>query len=128
MKRPVHFIVVDDETAMEVLFEAFFEEKIDSSEVRFSYFDNAKKCLEFLEKNHQDVDLIFSDINMPVMNGYEFLDQLKLKFPTIKVYMISAYGSDDYIKKAQDKGAEGFFVKPFDFDELIEVVDKISWG
>lgn len=108
-----------------MLFKAFFDAEISSQEMKISYVDVASKCLDILEKD-DSVGLILSDINMPEMNGFEFLDIMKEKHPNIPVFMISAYGSKDYIDKAMEKGAKGFFVKPFDFDEIKEKVEEIA--
>jgi DNA-binding NtrC family response regulator len=120
-----HIVVVDDEQAIDMLFKAFFDAEISSQEMKISYVDVASKCLDILEQD-DSVGLILSDINMPEMNGFEFLDIMKEKYPQIPVFMISAYGSKDYIDKAMEKGAKGFFVKPFDFDEIKEKVEEIA--
>ncbi|EQC46210.1 response regulator [Bacteriovorax sp. Seq25_V] len=125
MSKVLNVIVVDDEHAVEMLFKAFFESEIENADLKITYFDLATKCLSSLAKN-SEVDLILSDINMPEMNGFEFLDELREKYSHVPVYMMSAYGSDDYISKALDKGARGFFVKPFDFDEIKKLVENIS--
>ena len=118
MNKILNVVVVDDEHAVEMLFKAFFESEIENSDLKITYFDLATKCLSSLEKN--------SEIDMPEMNGFEFLDVLREKYSHIPVYMMSAYGSDDYISKASDKGARGFFVKPFDFDEIKKLVENIA--
>ncbi|OIQ17977.1 MAG: hypothetical protein BM556_11175 [Bacteriovorax sp. MedPE-SWde] len=123
--KQFHIVVVDDEQAIEMLFKAFFDAEISSQEMKISYVSLASKCLDILDSG-ESVQLILSDINMPEMNGFEFLDIMKEKYPAIPVFMISAYGSKDYIDKATDKGAKGFFVKPFDFDEIKTKVEEIA--
>jgi len=125
MNKILNVVVVDDEHAVEMLFKAFFESEIENSDLKITYFDLATKCLSSLEKN-SEIDLILSDINMPEMNGFEFLDVLREKYSHIPVYMMSAYGSDDYISKASDKSARGFFVKPIDFNEIKKLVENIA--
>ena len=111
---PYHIVVIDDERAMEMLFNAFFDKELSSGKIKITYLEEPTTFFDIL--NEDQVGLVMSDINMPVMNGYEFLERLKQTHPAIPVYMISAYGSEDHIKKAMSKGATGFFVKPFDFD------------
>ncbi len=74
---------------------------------------NGTQALEILEKNA--VDLILCDINMPVMNGLEFLKRL----PRVKnaqgvpVVMITTEGSEDHVVQALAYGAKGYIPKPF---------------
>ncbi len=112
--NPYHIVVIDDERAMEMLFNAFFDKELSSGKIKITYLEEPTTFFDIL--NEDQIGLVMSDINMPVMNGYEFLDRLQQSHPNIPVYMISAYGGDEHIEKAISKGATGFFVKPFDFD------------
>lgn len=127
MKSFVHVAVIDDEFAMELLFQAFFEEKITNHDLKLSFFADARECLVFLDEvmdsGEQKVDLIFCDINMPLMNGFDFLDEVMKKFPKLNVHMMSGLESEDYKQTSQTKGAKGFHAKPFEFDELLKIVD-----
>lgn len=121
-----HIVVVDDEQAVDMLFKAFFDTEISSKKVRITYVDLAKKCLKLIEA--EKVDLILSDINMPQMNGFEFLAELRSKGHDIPVFMISAYGSAQYVNKAKELGAQEFFVKPFDFALIKQKVEQLTQG
>ena len=114
--EPYHIVVIDDEKAMEMLFNAFFDKELSSGKIRITYLEEPSTFFDIL--SNEEVGLVLSDINMPVMNGYDFLDRMQEINPSVPVYMISAYGGKDHVKKAMDKGATGFFVKPFDFDVI----------
>lgn len=63
----------------------------------------------------QPIDVILSDINMPNMNGIEFLEklsELKLQRP-VAIVMITTEGTDDLVQGAMDRGAGGYVKKPF---------------
>jgi two-component system, chemotaxis family, chemotaxis protein CheY len=79
---------------------------------------NGREALEVLSK--QWVDVIISDINMPEMNGIEFLKQLKQDnlFKEIPVIFVTTEGSKERIQEAIDSGAGGFLKKPFLPEEL----------
>lgn len=128
MKDFIHVAVIDDEVAMEILFQGFLDEKINSHNLKLSFFDSAVECLKFLEEKmpnpKEKVDIIFSDVNMPLMNGFEFLDEVRKKYPSLDIYIMSGMANDDYLKIAESKGAKGFYVKPFDFEEVIRIVDS----
>ena len=72
-------------------------------------------------------DLIFLDIMMPKMNGYEVCQVLKGDPHTtdIKVIMLTALGQEFDRQKAMDSGADGYFTKPFSPTALLEEVDKV---
>ena len=55
---------------------------------------------------------------MPEMNGLGLLERIKEDHEDQKVYMISAAGEDDFKNDAQNKGADGYFTKPIDFENL----------
>lgn len=90
---------------------------------------NGKEALDILV--HEWVDVIISDINMPEMNGLELLSRLKRDdlYKEIPVIMISTEGSDERIKEAFSRGAQGFIKKPFLPEELRGILyDVIGVG
>lgn len=96
---------------------------------------NGREALDVLAKAW--VDVIMSDINMPEMNGLEFLEELKKDslLKAIPVIVISTEGSEKRIQNAFDLGAKGFIKKPFlpeeikkVFYEVIGVSDEGEYG
>jgi two-component system LytT family response regulator len=82
---------------------------------------SAKKGLEAIEKFHPDV--IFLDIEMPAMNGFEMLQNLdKISFAVI---FTTSY--DQYAIKAIRFSALDYLMKPIDEDELVNAVKKVSF-
>ena len=69
-------------------------------------------------------DLIISDIMMPTMGGYEFLEHLRsnLAWVHIPVIFLSARGTKEDIRAGRKSGAEMYITKPFDNDELLKLV------
>ena len=81
-------------------------------------FSNLSQALEELPE--MDIDILFLDIEMPVMNGFEFLSKLSSKnFATI---FVTAH--DDYILKALRISAFDYLLKPADIDDLEETVGR----
>lgn len=124
----MRILVVDDEKDVELLFRQKFRKEIRNKNLELVFAFSGQEALEMLEKSHPpNVIYIFSDINMPGMTGLELLDQVKEKFPSIKISMISAYGDKDNYEKAIESGAKEFFTKPIDFDSLrAEIRDLIN--
>jgi two-component system chemotaxis response regulator CheY len=74
------------------------------------------------------IDLIILDINMPVMNGLEFLKVLRSAPATkaMPVIMLTTQGEEDMRKTALDLGANDFLAKPFQKDQLLAAVKKVA--
>ena len=83
---------------------------------------NGNEGLEQLRANQ--VNLILSDINMPSMDGLEFLRQIKEQnlAPGVPVVMITTESSEEHVKQAIQAGARGYIRKPFTAEQVKERV------
>jgi two-component system chemotaxis response regulator CheY len=79
---------------------------------------NGSEALEILRR--EKVDLVFSDINMPVMDGLEFVRQLRTveNAQGTPVVMITTEGSESHVMEAISCGARGYIRKPFTPDQM----------
>lgn len=119
----LRILVVDDEEDVELLFRQRFRKETNEGKVNLHFANSgAKALLELQDVSNQDIIIILSDINMPGMTGLELLEKIKQKYPNKKVMMISAYGNEQYMNEAQQKGADDFFTKPVDFKLLKEKI------
>lgn len=87
-------------------------------------FLNGLDVLEFLE-NH-DVDIVFTDIRMPFMDGIELMHKIKEKYPYIKLVIISGYDDFQYAKEALIHGVLDYILKPINAREMSEVIQKVK--
>jgi adenylate cyclase len=110
-------LVVDDETDLEVLIKQKFRKQIRERQYDFVFAFNGKEALEQVHQQ-PDIDMVFSDINMPEMDGLTLLQKLNETNPIIKAVIVSAYGDMDNIRSAMNKGAFDFICKPVNFDDL----------
>ncbi|MBU9711612.1 response regulator transcription factor [Evansella tamaricis] len=86
---------------------------------------NGVEALSFCARVMPDVALI--DITMPVMGGFQLLDELKRKYPMIKVIFLTAHRSFEFAQKAIHQGADGYILKsPINLDETKAVISKIK--
>ena len=88
---------------------------------------NGKDAMEKLMRD-PDVDLIFVDINMPVMNGLDFIKMVKEtgKFDHIPIVIISTEGTEEYTQRGLSLGASGYVKKPFQPSEIHALLDALN--
>ena len=116
-------LVVDDEADLEILIKQKFRQKIREKKYIFVFAENGKTALEKI-KESPDVDIVLSDINMPVMDGLTLLTKLNEQNSLIKSVIVSAYGDMQNIRTAMNRGAFDFITKPVDFEDLELTMEK----
>ena len=116
-------LVADDEADLEMLIKQKFRQKIREHQYEFIFAVNGNDALEKL-KQHPDIDIVLTDINMPEMDGLTLLGKLHEISPLIKAVIVSAYGDMENIRTAMNKGAFDFLCKPVNFDDLDITVQK----
>ena len=82
-----------------------------------------------LENNDPtELVLVLSDINMPTMSGPELLRIVKVKYPELKVYMITAYDDEKNRSTTQGHGCDKYLIKPINFGLLKEQIIVIVFS
>ena len=90
--------------------------------------ENGKVAVEMISKC-MDIDLIFMDIEMPVLNGIEATAIIKNQFPHIKIVMITIYDDDEHIFKAILAGADSYILKETKAEKIYEtIIDTLNGG
>jgi len=116
-------LVVDDEADLELLVKQKFRKKIRENIYEFVFAQNGEEALVKVSE-HPDLDIILSDINMPIMDGLTLLSRLPEANPMVKAVVVSAYGDMQNIRTAMNRGAFDFVMKPVDFDDLDLTMEK----
>ena len=118
---PKKILIVDDEVHIKMLLEQTLEELEDEFDVELFTASDGEEGLEFIRNERPD--LVFLDIMMPKMNGYEVCrivmgdDQFK----DVKIILLTAKGQEVDRKQGLDLGAKMYMTKPFDPDEILKV-------
>lgn len=87
---------------------------------------NGKEGLAVFEAN-QDIDLVITDINMPIMNGLDMISEIK-KISPVEIVIMSAHTESEYIDKSKELGVKHYLLKPFDFLKFIDLVVSLDLG
>ena len=114
-------LLVDDDILIDKMITTFFMSRGISTEIARSGIEG----LEVLKKTRPDA--IILDLMMPEMDGFEFCEQVKKneKLKDIPIIVISAFCTEDNIKRILALGACDFFKKPFRIKKLIEKVKAV---
>jgi two-component system, chemotaxis family, chemotaxis protein CheY len=119
--REIRILIVDDSSVMRRI----VERSLRQAGLELSVVHEAGSGTEGLELlKGKQVDLILSDINMPAMDGLEFLRQIRAQHlaPGVPVVMITTESSEEHVKQAIQSGAQGYIRKPFTADQVKERV------
>ncbi len=116
---PDKILVIDDTPVIRELLEDFFKDagfEVDTAVNGREGYDKAMS---------EDYALIVCDVHMPEMNGVDMVINLRQSKPESKVIIMDSMPGKD-AKKATDSGAIGCLAKPFDLDELRELIKQLT--
>ena len=85
--------------------------------------DSGEMALEILSHS-KDIEIMLLDIKMPKTSGLDVLQEIKKKFPKLKIIMVTGYKSVETAAEATRLGACGYIVKPFKSQEILDTVEK----
>ena len=87
---------------------------------------NGQQVLDLCE--HQEVDIVIMDINMPVMDGIQATRELLKKHPSIKILALSMYNDKEYITDILKAGALGYILKNTGKENLLKAINTLQSG
>lgn len=118
--QPKKVLVVDDSKLIHKMFEVM---------LRSYALVHAMDGREGLERLHEhpDIDLVLLDINMPSMNGFEFLEEVKSSeaFSEVPVIIVSTEGKDQDTVRGLQAGAVAYIKKPFRNEEILKLIERL---
>ncbi|MBE99476.1 response regulator [Flavobacterium coralii] len=125
MKTIKSLYIVDDDKIYHFLFKNLLKQN--DINVETTFFCNGYDAIEFIRKNKDDVempDLILLDVNMPIMNGWQFLEEYEKMVKDFDkkpiIYMISSSNSEVDISKSKDFDGlvKDYYLKPICREDL----------
>ena len=117
--EPNKILVVDDSKLMHKIYEVMLRQ------YPIVYAVNGRDALTKLDADGA-IDLVLLDINMPMMNGIEFLERLRAdaERADLPVIIISTEGKEEDTVRGLEAGANAYIKKPFRSEEILDVIAK----
>ncbi len=117
-------LIVDDEPHIRLLLEQTLEELEDEG-VEILIADNGEEGLEEIQVERPQ--LVFLDVMMPKMNGFDVCQRVKneLKLKDVYIIMLTAKGQEFDKKRGQEVGSDIYMTKPFNPDEILDKAREI---
>ncbi len=117
-KREIRAIVAEDNEINQKLISVI----LTKLHIQFDIAENGLKCLEYLTKN--DYDIIFMDIHMPYMDGYEAAREIRKSGNNIPIIAVTANISSECQKNVKEVGMNDYMTKPYLKDEIIKKITQ----
>ena len=114
-----NILLVDDDKALSQSLANLF----DPDKFKFDFLEDGMEVGNFV-KDHQNVDLVLLDVNLPSLSGLDVLKQIKQIDEDLPVIVISGFVSTENAIEAMREGAYEYLTKPFQVDKLLETVNK----
>lgn len=119
-------IVVDDDNIIRMGLTKMIE-KIDESYEVISSFQNGALTLEYLKNHSKEVDLVITDIKMPVMTGIELIENSIKELDKSPLFLVlSGYDEFNYVRDTMKMGAFNYLLKPIKRDELKKILKEVD--
>jgi CheY-like chemotaxis protein/tRNA A-37 threonylcarbamoyl transferase component Bud32 len=118
-------LFVDDEPDMRGLLELRFRKQIRERRYEFFFAADGDAALQEL-REHPDIGVVLTDINMPRLDGLAFLGRVPDVDAHVRVVVVSAYSDMINIRTAMNRGAFDFLCKPIDFGDLERTIDRAA--
>jgi CheY-like chemotaxis protein len=123
----VSILVVDDEADVAALFRQSFRHEVRSGTYALHFADSADTALERLRAGIvPPLIVILADINMPGMDGFGLLSEIRRRWPEPPVIMVTAYDDAERRQRASETGALNFLTKPVDFRYLKAQLEELT--
>jgi len=127
MNKNGAIIIVEDDTDDQEMFTKVFRELNYKNQIIF--FNDGQEALAYLTAKTSEPFIVFSDINMPKLNGMELRKQIHenedIRLKTIPYLFFTTTAEQAFVIDAYSKSIQGFFIKPSSFKNLKSTVKII---
>lgn len=85
---------------------------------------NGQEGLDLFKEHENEIDLIITDVNMPILNGLEMVKEIKKINLNIPIIVATAFSNKEYLLEAIDIGIDKYVLKPIDIAKLLQVMSQ----
>jgi CheY-like chemotaxis protein len=117
-----HILLVDDEADFRLSMALLLERR----GYQVSEASNGLHALQIISncvREDRDIDLILTDIKMPMMTGVQFIERVRQEKEDVEIVIVTGYGDRETLSKLAGKGCNKILHKPFDEEELLGLLD-----
>ncbi|OYX67397.1 MAG: response regulator [Sphingomonadales bacterium 32-64-17] len=120
--KPTRILTVDDSASMRAL----LLHALTTQGFEVEQAEDGQQAFEWLATN--EVDVVITDINMPRLDGFGLIEQLRdtARHADRPILVLTTESSDEKKRRARDAGATGWIVKPFDAEKLATAVRRVA--
>lgn len=121
MNEPMRVLTVDDSRTIL----AMLQHTLSSAGFDVLQAEDGRKGLEVLKD--EDVDVVITDVNMPVMDGIEFIRHVRAsgRYQSLPILILTTETSQEKRDLGRAAGGTGWIVKPFDPEKLVSVIRRV---
>ena len=112
--------IVDDDSSIRWV----LEKALTNAHFNCITFSSGQEAIDALVTNPQKPAVLISDIKMPGLDGFTLLHHVKEQYPDLPVIIMTAHSDLDAAVNAYQRGAYDYIPKPFDVDEVIQLVER----
>ena len=120
--KDIHLLIVEDN----IINQKVVQSILDKSGMKLSVANNGEEAVQFMRNTSEEVDFIFMDINMPVMDGYRATELIRKesRFDKVVIVSLTALVSEHEIEKMFDSGMNGYLPKPVRVERLYSALNS----
>jgi YesN/AraC family two-component response regulator len=121
--EPYRAIIVDDSPMARQILKQIL------CSVDFKVIDeipNGTQALNTLKNPNIQVDYLFVDVEMPIMDGMQLVKEIRAILPKCKIVMVTSHSDKEKVERILKLGVNGYIKKPFNRDTVISVLTKIQ--
>ncbi len=118
----MHILLVEDDEMLQKSLSFFLHSK----EYTVTSFTNGSDALDFLKENHQNLDAVITDLNLPFAGGQQIIHNTRnLQHSDIPIIVLTSSGVEATELEVFDLGADEFITKPFSPSVLLKRLEKL---
>lgn len=119
-------MIVDDEEHIRLGIAKILSKYPGGLTIAGQHANGLEAMLQLSAMGPDDLDVVITDIEMPMMDGLRFIEQAKSKLPHLNIVMLSGYNDFEYARRSMRAGATDYLLKPMDKVEVFKLLDRFA--